>query len=231
VRFRGALTGALTTDQRLHRASGAKKGLPKPLERLQRVLTKGLMATQAMWEPLRQVYGWVHQLAQVLDDAQVASVEERQLRFALLLISMQERAAHLEPPWQHAIAHLLKVTASYGPHLFFCYQIPDLPRTNNALEQAFGQVRSHERRATGRRGALPGLVVHGAVRVQAALATRLHSFTVDELAPSDMQAWRDVRAQISYRQEGRRKQWRFRKDPSAYLAALETQLLKTSLRF
>ncbi len=128
------------------------------------------MATQTAWEPLKQVYGWVHQLAQVLDDAQLVSVEERQLRFAMLLLAMQERAADLAPPWQHAVAHLLKVTASYGPHLFFCYQIPDVPRTNNALEQAFGQVRSHERRATGRRGAFPGLVVHGAVRLQAALA-------------------------------------------------------------
>ncbi len=188
------------------------------------------MATQTAWEPLKQVYGWVHQLAQVLDDAQLVSVEERQLRFAMLLLAMQERAADLAPPWQHAVAHLLKVTASYGPHLFFCYQIPDVPRTNNALEQAFGQVRSHERRATGRRGAFPGLVVHGAVRLQAALATRLHPFTASELAPSDVQAWREVRAQISYRQEGRRKQWRFRKDPSAYLAALEAQLLKMSLR-
>jgi len=183
-----------------------------------------------MWEPLKQVYGWVHQLAQVLDDAEVAPVEERQLRFAVLLLWLQEQAVHLEPLWQQAIWHLLKVTASYGPQLFFCYQIPDVPRTNNALEQAFGQVRSHERRATGRRGALPGLVVYGAVRLQAALATRLHLFTVDELAPHDLQIWRDVRAQISYRQEARRKQGRFRKDPSAYLAALEAQLLKTSLR-
>jgi hypothetical protein len=191
---------------------------------------KGLCATEAVWEPLEQVYGWVHQLAQVLDDATVMSVEERQLRFTVILLHMQEHAAQLGKPWQQAIAHFLKVTASYAPHVFFCYQIPDLPRTNNDLEQSFGQVRAHERRATGRRGALPGLVVHGAVRVQAALATRLHPFTANELAPHDLQAWRDVRAQVSYRQEGRRKQWRFRHDPTAYLAALEAQLLKTSLR-
>jgi hypothetical protein len=157
-------------------------------------------------------------------------IEERQLRFALLLLHMQEQACQLDPSWQKAIAHFFKVTQSYGPHLFFCYQIPDLPRTNNALEQSFGQVRVHERRATGRRGALPGLVVHGTVRVQAALATRLHVFTANELAPHDVQAWRDLRAQVSSRQACRCKQWHFRKDPPAYLAALEAQLLKGSLR-
>src|SRR6266568_8992604 len=112
----------------------------------------------------------------------------------------------------------------------FCYQVPDLPRTNNDLEQSFGQVRFHERRATGRKGALPGLVVYGAVRVQAALASRVKPFTANELVPHDVHAWRDLRAQVSSCQQSRCKQWHFRKDPSAYLATLEAQLLKGSLR-
>jgi hypothetical protein len=38
-----------------------------------------------------------------------------------------------------------------------------------------------------------------------------------------------MRDQLTSRREGRRKQLRFRKDPAAYLAALEELLLKTSL--
>ena len=176
------------------------------------------------WETLERVYGWVHQLAHVLGEEEVR-IEERQLRFLLILIHMQEQAGQLDPHWQKAIAHFLKVTESYAPSLFFCYQIPDLPRTNNALEQSFGSVRRSERRATGRRGAVPGLVVHGAVRVQAALATHVKTFTAHDLAPHDLQAWRAIRAEISSRQESRCKQSRFRKDPSAYLANLEQRLL------
>ncbi len=176
------------------------------------------------------VYGWVHQLAYVLDDAKERSVEERQLGFQVILLHMQQYTAQLRGTWPQAIAHFLKVTQSYGPQLFFCYQIPDLPRTNNALEQSFGQVRFHERRATGRKGALPGLVVHGAVRVQAALASRLHVFTAQQLAPYDVQVWRDLRAQVSFRQESRCKQSRFRRDPGTYLADLEAKLIKDSLR-
>lgn len=194
--------------------------------RLQRLLNKALENTPTDWQTLERVYGWVHQLADVLGEEDVRA-EERQLRFLLILLHMQEQACQLDPRWQQAIAHFLKVTSSYAPHLFFCYQIPDVPRTNNGLEQSFGSVRRSERRATGRRGAVPGLVVHGAVRVQAALASRVKTFTAQDLVPHDLQAWRDVRAEISSHQQKRCKQFRFRKDPSAYLADIERLLLSS----
>lgn len=197
---------------------------------MQRLLRKGLQGGETDWETLACVYSWVHHLAQVLDDEKDLCVPERQLGFQIILLHMQSHAPQLSGAWPKAIAHFLKVTQSYGPHLFFCYQVPDLPRTNNDLEQSFGQVRFHERRATGRKGALPGLVVHGAVRLQAALASRLQVFTAQQLAPHTIQAWRDLRAQVSFRQESRCKQYRFRKDPAAYLADLEAKLIKESLR-
>ena len=113
------------------------------------------------------------------------------------------------------------------PICFSACPFPDLPRTNNGLEQSFGSVRRSERRATGRRGAVPGLVVHGAVRVQAALATRVKTFTAQDLIPHDLHAWRTVRAEISSHQENRCKQFQFRKNPSAYLADVERRLLSS----
>ena len=38
-------------------------------------------------------------------------------------------------PLTPALAHFHKVTASYWPGLFCCYDVPGLPRTNNDLEQ------------------------------------------------------------------------------------------------
>ena len=197
---------------------------------MQKLLNKALQTTRTDWETLACVYGWVHQLVEVLDDEKDLAVSERQLGFQIVLLHMQLHSTQLSGTFPQALAHFLKVTQSYAPHLFFCYQVPDLPRTNNDLEQSFGRVRFHERRATGRRGALPGLVVHGAVRLQAALATQMQTFTADDLAPHDLQAWREVRSQITFRQDARRKQFRFRKDPVAYLSGLEELLLKTSLR-
>ncbi len=83
------------------------------------------------------------------------------------------------------------------------------------------------RRATGRRGAIPGVVVRGSVRVIAAVVTPLQLFSVEDLRPRDYQRWRDLRGQLRQREEARRQQWRFRKNPAVYLADIEARLLGT----
>src|SRR2546430_10085856 len=105
------------------------------------------------------------------------------------------------------------VTASYRPGLFHCYDVADLPRTNNDLEHVFGSTRYHERRATGRKQTSPSLVVRGSVRLVAAIATQNSHFSGSDLAPRDLVQWRTLRKQIEHRQEARREQHRFRKDP------------------
>lgn len=128
-----------------------------------------------------------------------------------------------------AVDHFLKVTASYGPGPFHCYEVPDVPRTNNDLEQYFGAARYHERRASGRKGASPALVVRGAVRVVAAMATRRQPLAGADLRPADLARWRALRRQLHTRQVARGAQRRFRHDPDAYLAALEEALGKAGL--
>ena len=87
-------------------------------------------------------------------------------------------------------------------------------------------ARVHERRATGRRGAIPGVVVRGSVRLLAVVVATREDVQAADLQPTNYQAWRELRAQLRSREEARRQQWRFRKDPAAYLAALEAQLLE-----
>ena len=67
------------------------------------------------------------------------------------------------------------------------------------------------------------------VRVLTALALQRQCFLPRALAFVDLEAWDDLREQLSFRREARRKQLRFRKNPAAYLAALEELLLKTGL--
>ena len=129
-----------------------------------------------------------------------------------------------------AFEHFRKVTRSYWPGLFHCYDVPELPRTDNDLEQLFGSHRYHERRSSGRKVASPGLVVRGSVRVPAALATRLRGeVSSEELAPSDLEAWRELRAGLERRQAVRAQGRRFRRDPAAYLQELEDVLIKKTL--
>jgi hypothetical protein len=128
-----------------------------------------------------------------------------------------------------AVDHFLKVVRSYRPGLFHCYAIPDLPRTNNGLEQLFGSQRYHERRATGRKAASPAAVLRGEVRLVAATATRLHPPTVAALGRVGRGRWRDLRERLDQRRHARTLRTRFRRDPAAYLAALEQQVCQPTL--
>src|SRR3954464_7105105 len=120
-----------------------------------------------------------------------------------------------------AVSLFLKVSRSYWKGLFRCYRFPDLPRTNNDLEHYFGSVRYGERRASGRKGASPALVVRGSVRVVAAMATPPEGFTAADIRPVDFEEWKALRASLDNRREGRRAQLRCRRDPEAYLGGLE----------
>lgn len=181
-----------------------------------------------MWPAIRVAYSWVHRAARLLeneDDLTGAEVRQQMDHLLAEIRDNQATVGTLQP----AIAHFLKVSASYWPGLFHCYDIPGLPRTNNLLEQFFGSVRYHHRRASGRIRASAGTVVRGSVRALASAASRLHHFGEYELRHPNLDRWRDLRQSLELRQEARRQQGRFRKDPMAYLATLEAMLLKSGL--
>jgi hypothetical protein len=125
--------------------------------------------------------------------------------------------------------HFRKVTRSYWRGLFRCYEVADLPRTNNGLEQFFGSYRYHERRCSGRKVACPGTVVRGSVRLIAAAATRSRPVGAADLIPSDLGAWRELRRSLGRRQAVRALGRRFRRDPEAYLRSLEDTLINQAL--
>ena len=181
-----------------------------------------------MWPAIRIAYEWVHQVARLLENKDGLTSREVRQRMDALLAEIrgdQATVGTLQP----AVAHFLKVSASYWPGLFYCYDVPGVPRTNNGLEQYFGSARYHQRRANGRIHATAATVVRGSVRVLASTASRLHRFGEYELRHPNLGRWRDLRHALELRQEARRQQGRFRKDPAAYLAALEAGLLKPSL--
>ena len=132
-------------------------------------------------------------------------------------------------PLAPAVEHFLQVSRSDGPGLVHWYTVPDLPRTNTALEQFFGAYRYHERRATGRKVASPAVVLRGAVRLVACVATRLRPFTSAALAPAPVSAWQELRHALETRRHQRTQRRRFRRDPATYLRQLEAKVLQCSL--
>ena len=202
--------------------------MPKDLNRLKSLLERGLVDTAPLWPDIRVGYRWVHQVAHVLgnQDHREALTVQRRLGGLLGAMTRYQTAAGTLAP---ALAHFRKVTRSYWPGLFACYTVPDLPRTNNDLEQFFGSYRYHDRRTTGRKVASPSLVLNGAFCVIAAAATRLHPYSAAELAPEDVKAWQELRQARKIRRQQRTLRRRFRRGPAAYLAKLEANLLQLIL--
>ena len=181
-----------------------------------------------MWPDVRMAFGWVHRAAAILRNERglEAAGVRRRYRGLIAAIARHRRTAGR---LAEAFTHFLKVTRSYWPGLFRCYEVEGLPRTNNELEQFFGSYRYHERRCSGRKVACPGTVVRGSVRLVAAAATRLRTIEVAELVPSDREAWRELRGTLERRQAVRTLGRRFRRDPAAYLRSLEESLIKQAL--
>ena len=177
---------------------------------------------------MRVAFPWIHAAARILNNEEEHDAAGVQSRFQALLDIMardREKAGALAP----AVDRFLKVSRSYWPGLFHCYSVKGLPRTNNDLEQFFGSSRHHERRATGRKGASPGLVLRGSVRLVAGAATRLRSRSGAELQPRDPARWKQLRQQLNARCHIRRRGLHFRRDTKAYLESLEKQLIQLTL--
>ncbi len=192
---------------------------------MQQILSRALQRTAALWPAIKDAYALVYQATHILANHEQQTGAQIRETYLAHLAHMQEQKTSLGA-LSTALDHFVEITENFAPGLFHCYDLPDLPRTNNELEHCFGVARAHERRATGRRGAIPGVVVRGSVRLMAVVVAKQEDLQAADLQPSDYQAWRHLRTQLQYRQEARRKQLRFRKDPAAYLAALEAQLLE-----
>src|SRR5215203_3318201 len=175
------------------------------------MLIRALLQTSPLWEPIRLVYSWVHRAAHVLSNEEDLRVEQLRRDYRHLLAEMsrrKEQAGDLSG----AVSLFLKVTKSYWKGLFRCYSFPEgtLPHTNNDLEHYFGSVRYGERRASGRKGASPAMVLRGSVRAIAAIATPQEGFAAADIRPTNVEGWRSLRASLEKRRESRRAQLRFR---------------------
>lgn len=195
---------------------------------MRQLIDRGLAHTATLWPDITRAYGWVHQAAHILGNVAGETAATVRHRFNGLVAAMV-RHRHQAGSLAAAVEHFCKVARSYRPGLFHCYAVPDLPRTNNGLEQLFGSQRYHERRATGRKMASPATVLRGEVRLVAATVTRLHPPTPRDLGQVSREQWRDLRRHLDQRRHARTLRTQFRRDPNAYLAELEQKACQLTL--
>jgi Transposase, Mutator family len=123
------------------------------LVQLYQGLQSALSPFAPTYQDLQQGAAWLHDIAyilepigpQVLKGQQVA----RQLRAYLDAIRSQR---DVSPALYDFGLHLGKVSQHYWPGLFHCYDVPGLPRTNNAIESLFRDTGRRVLRITGQKG-------------------------------------------------------------------------------
>jgi hypothetical protein len=134
-------------------------------------------------------------------------------------------AADLIPDWLRSpLQHLVIVLRRLGDGLYHCYDVPGLPRTDNALEQCSRRMKAQQRRITGRKRADAFVVRVGGFAVYATACRETTEAELRrQLAQVPARAWQQARAQLRANQLRQTKMRRFRLRRAAYLADLEAR--------
>jgi Transposase, Mutator family len=120
-------------------------------------LYQGLQAALApfteTYHTLHQGAAWLRDIAYILEPVPTHPLSAEgvagQLRGYLDTV---QRPPELPPILETFARHLNTVSRSYWPGLFYCYEVPGLPRTNNELESHFRETRRRLLRTTGQQG-------------------------------------------------------------------------------
>jgi len=123
------------------------------LVQLHQGLCAALQLVQPKYNLLNQVAGWLTQITDVLDPEGKPARSSEQVQEEMLncLVKM-ETISNQQPNLQPFFQTILKITFSYAPGLFHCYDIPGSPRTNNARESDFRDLNRRLLRTTGQKG-------------------------------------------------------------------------------
>ena len=123
------------------------------LAQLYQGLQSALLPLAQTYQDLQQGAAWLRDIAYILEPTspQVRKGDQvaEQLRGYLDAIRHQ---SDVSPSIYDFGLHLDKVSRSYWPGLFHCYDVPGLPRTNNEIESHFRDTGRQILRITGQKG-------------------------------------------------------------------------------
>ena len=127
---------------------------PDPLlSQLQRGLQNTLQTFQFDYAILHQAAHWLEAISALLDpqDKPVRSGTQVQHALSEYLEKIQGES-QTDPKLQGFFHTIQKITHSYAPGLFHCYDVPGLPRTNNDQESEFQELNRRLFSTTGQKG-------------------------------------------------------------------------------
>jgi hypothetical protein len=148
----------LETYERLHNVAQLSLDLlatrydPR-LAHLYQGLQAALTPMAETYQALHQGAVWLRDIAYILEPCPTYPMSAAQVAGQLRsYLDTVVRWPAVTPTLYEFGRHLDKVSRSYGLGLFHCYDIPGLPRTNNALESHFRETGRRLLRTTGQKG-------------------------------------------------------------------------------
>ena len=156
-------------------------------------------------------------------------------RFDAWCRSLQEQLQDgaMPAPERKCLEHFLHVSKNMRPHLLLCYDLDELPRTNNDMEGFIRSLKTRYRRISGRKNWNRYLLRYGR-RVAYYEAQLRMGDGPDQIAARVRTIphgrWRTSRAEQRARQEEQLKQYRVRHRRQQFLAGLEARWAATHQR-
>ena len=191
------------------------------LTQLLQGLCGALQLVQTKYLLLRQAADWLAHIADLLDPTgkplrSSEQVQEDMLNYLVELEIISNQHPDLQPFFQT----ILKTTFSYASGLFHCYDLPQLPRTNNARESDFRDLNRRLLRTTGQKGLTHRIIQRcGAWELLHRPATL--QATIRALNHVDLKDFKEEQQRIRQHRDRFRMHTRSAKQSSVQLAKLE----------
>jgi len=136
---------ALTDDLLAHRAEPRLVILSQGVQRV-------LIQFADDHQYLQQGAGWLFNIATILKADNTQNTADQVAQNLQTYLDDLLELPNLSPDLVTFCHHLHKVSRSYWSGLFHCYDLADLPRTNNGLESHFRDTKRQLLRTTGQKG-------------------------------------------------------------------------------
>ena len=123
------------------------------LAQLYQGLQSALSPFAQTYQEFRHGAAWLRDIAYILEPAPAQPLSAAHVAGQLRgYLDTVLRLPDVTPTLYEFGLHLDKVSRSYWPGLFHCYDVPGLPRTNNEIESRFRDTSRHLLRTTGQKG-------------------------------------------------------------------------------
>ena len=166
--------------------------------------------------------GWLARIAALLTPTPATTPSSAQVAQHLQDCLSQLDPNGATPELADFLQHLQKVSQSYAPGLFHCYDHPDIPRTNNGMESLFRDTHRRVLRTTGQKGRTRRILHRtGAWELMGHPPTEAASLeALRQIAPADVA---DERKRMRQHAERFRLHTRSKRQITAQLDRLEQQ--------